>query len=222
MASLSARSSRRHCASSGAGMHCSSSALSSQMYALRFRRLRSRQRLSEMWRVMRARNAYRYSFGSCGGMAFHACRYVSFSHSSAVCMSCTIPCDSARRRPPYFSAVWRIAASSRAKYRSIMVVSSKASSPFLVILKALHPNKHRFRRVGYTFFQSIANYGVRVHENAKKPGIRQPDARFFLMRMVLTFPRGQLWPAAGSARGRRRGTSARSRGIRAGSCSGAG
>ena len=41
-------SSMRHSTSSGAGMHCSNSALSSHINALRFNRLRSRQQFKEM------------------------------------------------------------------------------------------------------------------------------------------------------------------------------
>ena len=56
MARANSAFSMRHPVSSGAGMHCSISILSSQMNASRFNLLRSRQRFKEIWRVIRARN----------------------------------------------------------------------------------------------------------------------------------------------------------------------
>ena len=56
MARVNSAFSMRHPVSSGAGMHCSISILSSQMNASRFNLLRSRQRFKEIWRVIRARN----------------------------------------------------------------------------------------------------------------------------------------------------------------------
>ena len=52
--------SMRRSVSSGAGMHCSISALNSQMWALRFKRLRCLQKSSAICRVILARNAKKY------------------------------------------------------------------------------------------------------------------------------------------------------------------
>jgi len=98
----------------GSAMHAESSSVSAETSALRFF-ARSLSNLSHaMLRQMRARNAKSAS-GRCGGMAFHAPRYVSLTHSSASSASGRMRPESVWSFAPYFSSVSCTALSLRAQ-----------------------------------------------------------------------------------------------------------